>query len=376
MRERTPPRFRELEPHIGGPGTELKKLLGWFGLRAKGKCRCDKRARTMNAWGPKKCLENMETILDWLQEEAGMRGLPFIRALAKPVVLMAVHMSERRLPDGLNLELGQTVETQREWLRNYARLPERKYWGWLDGDELPAPTTRHLLMHIWPRATSPAWRRNVDQVLQRIDQFNGKRVVAIAYDRACVRPEEVQRLFAGHDIEFITVLNDPVLREVITMFPLWERVRTDDPTHITFYCHSKGVTRQATDTVHRWTEIMYGTCLDRPDLVDAQMQQYPLTGTFKKLGPGFQGSRSQWHYSGTFYWINNAALLRRPWQQIDRVWWGVESWPSLIFSHEQAGCLLYEASVPQLNLYNRKFFDARIEPAYQEWQQDAKGVRL
>lgn len=78
-----------------GPGYELKKILGWFGIKPVGKCKCNKRAKMMDKWGPATCREKIETIVDWLQEEAGQRGLPFLRIAAKTTVLLAILRAER-----------------------------------------------------------------------------------------------------------------------------------------------------------------------------------------------------------------------------------------------------------------------------------------
>lgn len=73
-----------------GPGTELKSLLATFGIHATPNCKCNKMAKKMNAWGPDGCLEHMEEIVDVMQEEAGKRGLPFLRSLGRLLVKKAI----------------------------------------------------------------------------------------------------------------------------------------------------------------------------------------------------------------------------------------------------------------------------------------------
>lgn len=53
-----------------GPGTQLKNLLAELGLQPSSNCQCDSRAAQMNAWGVIGCLDNRETIMGWLREEA------------------------------------------------------------------------------------------------------------------------------------------------------------------------------------------------------------------------------------------------------------------------------------------------------------------
>lgn len=76
-----------------GPGTELKKILSWFAVDTP-TCECLSRAHLMNTWGPQGCRNNMDTILLWLEEEAKNRSLPFVKIVAKQLVLLAISRAE------------------------------------------------------------------------------------------------------------------------------------------------------------------------------------------------------------------------------------------------------------------------------------------
>lgn len=92
-------KFADYRP---GPGNELKKMLAWF-ARPSESCNCDTRADTMNDWGVEGCLQNIETITDWLLEEAEARGLPhgrFTRTIAKSLVTTAIRRFQKKFPDG------------------------------------------------------------------------------------------------------------------------------------------------------------------------------------------------------------------------------------------------------------------------------------
>jgi hypothetical protein len=54
-------------------------------------CLCHPRARMMDILGCRWCLENQETIVDWLEEEAIKRDVAFDRDLASRLVLIAIH---------------------------------------------------------------------------------------------------------------------------------------------------------------------------------------------------------------------------------------------------------------------------------------------
>lgn len=78
-----------------GPGTELKKLLGKIGIKSSPTCSCNKRAKTMDENGIEWCEQNVETICDWLQEEATKRKLPFIRMAGKAIVHLAIRRAKK-----------------------------------------------------------------------------------------------------------------------------------------------------------------------------------------------------------------------------------------------------------------------------------------
>lgn len=91
------PKVAPQQPAQGGPGSELKALLGrWLGIQAKPTCPCNARAAQMDAWGPEECEKRIEEILDWLASEAQERRLPFVRIAARQMVLMAIRQARQK----------------------------------------------------------------------------------------------------------------------------------------------------------------------------------------------------------------------------------------------------------------------------------------
>lgn len=86
---------REKVNPAGGPGTELTKILRTIGLGYLEGCKCKKRARQMDEWGPEGCEKNLATIVGWLEEEAKNRKLPFIRWGARTLVLVAIRRARK-----------------------------------------------------------------------------------------------------------------------------------------------------------------------------------------------------------------------------------------------------------------------------------------
>jgi len=86
-----------MEP-VFGVGTHLKRILGRMGIHPEPGCPCELRAQTMDANGVEWCEQNVDLIVDWLEEEAKNRGLPFLRLTGKILVWWAIRAEKRQNP--------------------------------------------------------------------------------------------------------------------------------------------------------------------------------------------------------------------------------------------------------------------------------------
>jgi len=80
---------------MSGPGAHLHKILGTFGIKFSEGCSCRGRMIQMNKWGVQGCEENIETIVEWLKEEAARRKLPYITAAGRMLVRRAIHNARK-----------------------------------------------------------------------------------------------------------------------------------------------------------------------------------------------------------------------------------------------------------------------------------------
>jgi hypothetical protein len=90
----TTPPIKQLT--IGGPGTELKKLLSMIGINAAPNCSCNARAKKMDEWGADECEKHIDEIVGWLREESHKRGLPFIDVAGRILVRKAIKNSRKK----------------------------------------------------------------------------------------------------------------------------------------------------------------------------------------------------------------------------------------------------------------------------------------
>jgi hypothetical protein len=79
-----------------GVGSELSKLMAKFGIKANEGCKCKARAEEMNRRGVAWCEKNLELIVDWLEEEASKRHLPFLRTAGKILVRLAIRNAKQQ----------------------------------------------------------------------------------------------------------------------------------------------------------------------------------------------------------------------------------------------------------------------------------------
>ena len=85
----------DVDPVHRGPGTELHKLLAFFGVHMRAGCSCRGRMVQMNKWGCDGCEENIETIVEWMKEEAAARKLPYLSTVGRMLVRRAIHNARK-----------------------------------------------------------------------------------------------------------------------------------------------------------------------------------------------------------------------------------------------------------------------------------------
>ena len=242
---------------------------------------------------------------------------------------------------------------------------------------LVAAPKRHLLYHLWPVRGS-TWRWNVEQLLQRIDLFNGRRIVAIVSDERTEDIAVVRAAFDGHGVSFIERPNSA--HGESDTFPLMlAEVAREHPDDLSFYAHAKGVKYepQWPPAVRRWAEVQYAVALDRWPEVRAHLERHAMTGLLRRTGRyANHGHVGDWHYSGTFFWFRHDAVFRRAWQDVPRFYGGVEAWPGMLFAPEETSCLLLDGLSERLRdlPYHERFWQQRGNPAFAQWQRTKRVV--
>lgn len=240
---------------------------------------------------------------------------------------------------------------------------------------------RHLHYRVFPVTKSGTWQWNVRKLLRHWDLFNGVKVISIATQEPYAAykldpPDYVRAMFEGRGCSFIEMRNNPRLREVVSFIPALDIIsaRPGDNSAI-FFGHTKGVTRHfdSKEAIFRWTNLLYELCLDYWPVADRRLQRFPACGALKKLGTCFEGSRSDWHYAGSFYWLRAADLFARNWHRIDHNEYGSESYPSIHFKKSEAAYLGYCGEEHQMNLYHMPHLRS-VEREVGRWKSKASNI--
>jgi hypothetical protein len=229
--------------------------------------------------------------------------------------------------------------------------------------------TRNLIYHCCPLVNNDLWRRNVEQLLARIDLFNGYKIVAVSTgDSGLLHPiDEVRQELGQHSsgVRFIQVPNDRNLREVVSFRPLLDAVYTLDPNQVVFYAHTKGnATFDSVEGATYWRNVMYHKLLDGWLDRMAELAKYPAVGTHKMWWGKDQRSPypsrlayGNWMFAGTFFWFRACKVFEKEshttrngnsWKTIPQDRYGAEAWLSGLFDKDE------------------------VHSCFQPWEKDAK----
>lgn len=331
------------------PGTELKRLFSFFGQYEKEGCNCVKHADLMDQRGCDWCEANIDTIAKWVTEEAEKRSFAGITLDKVPGFDFGLKAAiYHAISAARSKSAVEEVKQERSLKAQHLEAFKKKYQ--LSGTPLVEPT-RHLMWHFTPWVGDSRWifDKYIALLKEQAPYFNGRRVVAIITPEVGSRkqwasPEEVQDLL-GSAFDYIILENVVRLREAQTLPLLLQEVMTNDPNHIAFFGHNKGISHPDPNSVtHLWGDCMIETVLRQADkLAIPQLERKGVTGAFKRYGQFKTAGNHRWHYSGTYWWVRLADAFPRSWKYVDQQFFGAESWPGSHFMSQEADCVFWDS---------------------------------
>lgn len=203
-------------------------------------------------------------------------------------------------------------------------------------------TQRNLIYHMAAMEANDLWLKHISQLKRRWHIFNGKKVIAIAYGPKLVKWQQVMHEFIqnGMHAEWITLPNDPVLREVGTFLPLLISVANEPGA--TFYAHSKGnSTDGSVEGSIYWRNAMYHHLLDGWEECMEHLKTHACVGTHKMIWPfetppyptGLRNGR--WCFAGTYWWFRNDITFSQHWRYVPPDRYGTEAWLAGMYGPKQ-----------------------------------------
>lgn len=230
---------------------------------------------------------------------------------------------------------------------------------------------RNLLFYCYPLASGGVqWRRAVGLLRQHIDQFNGPRIICLSLGPGTENPEDVRREFDGMGItHWLERENDPKLGEAAHFLEM-AGIAMQEPG-ITWYGHAKGVTRPVDHgPVKQWVEACFDAALAAPGVISEHLREATFTGPFRRtmLHRRWRklGSRSGWHFSGTFFWWHNERVQQKNWNRIELHKYGVEAWPALVANRDESRCIFGDDAA---DLYLESTWNDGMSDRVRQWRE-------
>lgn len=374
-----------------GPGSRLTTIMEEAGIPH---CpACLELAAKMDQWGKADCTKKLDQIVadilprarEWLTENK-----PIVHKFLSVVAIV----EDLALKKAIRGKVLQAIDSATERPPPRKRKPRAKKETYNPGDKSNLlestaggnptwekgthPTVeripfvgepvRNLIYHVYPLRGSDVWRWNVDMILERIDLFNGRRVVAIAVGDETESAEAVKDRFGSEVVEYMVFKNNKHAGEMSSFVPLLAQVESDDPNQVTFRAHAKCVVRcgkEKSPHFRDWVEMLYRTSLEDWPLVQQHLESAAMTGSCRKFGQfNKRKLANRPTYSGTFYWFRNCFVYSRDWQVVDTPRWGCESWPGKMFAKDETRCICLDNTG---SMYSQAYWESTVRPAYETW---------
>lgn len=177
---------------------------------------------------------------------------------------------------------------------------------------------RHLYYYVYP-LDNDCLRVNLYQIKSKLGLFNGQKLFVVGSDSNTLPLDYVVNFMDDDSIKYHVIDNKNSMGQadsfnfgLLYVFQCFGDTNED----ITLYCHSKGVTKPFNLSVQIWRDILYDLStrdIDTVEQVLAPSTNFVCCGPLKQdnFWPIANTSNvSFWHYSGTFFWINNGKLCK------------------------------------------------------------------
>jgi len=226
----------------------------------------------------------------------------------------------------------------------------------------------HLIFHIYPKKGAEwNWHWHIQQIRKYAPQFNGKICIGISTDSNTATADEVKAVMAGIPVsEWVIVNNTKKRAETATHVELLKCIQTEDPNHVVFRYHTKGVTHQKTSIEQRWAGLMWQVNMDLSGVHDA-LSSHLTCGVMRSQKPlVVKPNSGNFFYAGSAYWMRCKEVFERDWATVENDRWWVEYVPAHLFKFHESSCLLHDFT--ESSVLSKQYFDSVVQPEWDNWK--------
>ena len=206
----------------------------------------------------------------------------------------------------------------------------------------------NFIYHLYPLYSHPMMKIHFNYLTKYINLFNNNIFISICCDDNYeAHLSKIKSILNNDKINFLYVKNEKNKGEGNSFNNLISKIKSSNLNEYTFYAHSKGLSKRGNviENISIWTELMYIYNLSNIDTVIYTNSNFG--GIFKINSINFPYPvTSNWHYSGSFYWIKQ-NILNRSFNYYNHYYIS-EAFPGLICP-ENNNCLDYECQFDNPN---------------------------
>jgi len=226
----------------------------------------------------------------------------------------------------------------------------------------------HLIFHLFPKRGSEwNWHWHIEQIRKYASLFNGKICIGIGADKETATVAEVRELMADIPVsEWVIVKNTKARAETLTHVELLKCVQTNDPNHLVFRYHTKGVTHAKTGIEQEWAKLMWQVNMDLQSVHDA-MASHLTCGAMRSQTPLVTRPGSgNFFFAGSAYWMRCKEIFERDWMTTEHDRWWVEYVPAHLFQLSESACLLHDFT--ESSVLSKQYFESVVIPEWNNWK--------
>lgn len=252
---------------------------------------------------------------------------------------------------------------------------------------------KNLLHYCWIENIDklPMWFMWNYQLLKLYSNvFDGYKLIYVGVDTQPTKEfeDKVVQLFSfldSSDTHLVLVKNNPHVRESEYFLPMLRKLKDNsDEVSMSFYSHTKGTSHAGESnpgriaSIKKWMTAMYFFNLGMVDESEQAIKMGNMFSGILRIAIPIGPLVVPWHYSGTFFWINNPVLFStKNWDYHYVHRHSTESYPGYMCPDMNKSAVLKNLSFGyNANPYEPPVWDRILSPGFMEAETQQQFTRL